>query len=146
MFDKILLATDGSRDAGAALVYARDLALHNGAPVIVVHAFDPVPAYLGEPMGNRLTARHLAASEVVAREASARLEQAGVEVIEEVLQGPAAEAILQVARVRGCDLIVMGSRGHGALASLILGSVSLRVLAHARAPVLVVKAEEGEAE
>jgi nucleotide-binding universal stress UspA family protein len=62
----------------------------------------------------------------------------------EVLEGPPADAILNVAQVRECDLIVMGSRGRGALAGLLLGSVSHRVVAHARMPVMVVRAQ-GEA-
>ena len=50
---KILLATDGSSHAEEALKYARDLALRDGAQVIVVHAFAPVPSYLGKPWGIR---------------------------------------------------------------------------------------------
>jgi nucleotide-binding universal stress UspA family protein len=68
------------------------------------------------------------------------LREAGLEVIVEVLEGPPADAVLRVADIRQCDLIVIGSRGHGTLASLLLGSVSHRVLAHARVPVLVVRA------
>ena len=63
-------------------------------------------------------------------------------VVTEVLEEPAADAILRVAEVRQPDLIVMGSRGHGAVASLLLGSVSHRVLAHAYVPVTVVRGEE----
>jgi nucleotide-binding universal stress UspA family protein len=140
MFEVILLATDGSPDARQALAYARDLALRDGAQVIVVHAFEPVPTYLGDPMEGRVMARHVAVGEEVADEAARELRKAGVDVIVEVLEGPAADAILNVADVRACDLIVMGSRGHGALASLILGSVSRRVISRARAPVLVAKA------
>ena len=146
MFNKILLATDGSPDAMQALAYARDLALRDGAPVVVVHAFEPVPTYLGDPLEGRVLARHVSAGEEVADAAVAKLREAGVDVVVEVLEGPAADAILSVAGVRECDLIVMGTRGHGRLASLILGSVSHRVLAHARAPVLVVKASVQETE
>jgi nucleotide-binding universal stress UspA family protein len=146
VFKKILLATDGSPDAMQALAYARDLALRDGAPVVVVHAFDPVPTYLGDPLEGRVLARHVAAGEEVAAAAVAKLREAGVDVVVEVLEGPAADAILNVAGVRECDLIVMGTRGYGRLASLILGSVSHRVLAHARVPVLVVKAGGQEIE
>jgi nucleotide-binding universal stress UspA family protein len=144
MFKKILLATDGSPDAQQALTYARDLALRDGATVVVVHAFEPVPTYLGEPVEGRVLARHISAGEEVAGEAAGKLREAGVEVIIEVLEGPPADAILSVADIRECDLIVMGSRGYGALASLLLGSVSHRVLAHAREPVMVVRAREEE--
>jgi nucleotide-binding universal stress UspA family protein len=142
MFKKILLATDGSPDAEQALAYARDLALRGGAQVIIVHAFEPVPTYLGEPLEGRVLARHVAAGENVAQDAAGKLQEAGVDVIVEVLEGPPPDAILNVADVQACDLIVMGSRGQGALASLILGSVSHRVLARAQAPVLVVRATE----
>ena len=145
MFKNILLATDGSAHAWEALAYAQDLALREQAQVVVVHAFDPVPSYLGDPWRNRVMARHVSAGEEVADEAAAALREAGVEVVVEVLEGPPAEAILRVAQVRSCDLIVMGSRGHGALTSLLLGSVSHRVLVHARAPVMIVRAEEEDA-
>jgi nucleotide-binding universal stress UspA family protein len=74
------------------------------------------------------------------------LEDAGVEVETEVLQGPPTEAILRVAEGHQADLIVMGTRGRGELTSLLLGSVSHRVLAHSRVPVIVVGAGEGETE
>jgi nucleotide-binding universal stress UspA family protein len=146
MFKKILLATDGSPDAEQALAYALDLALRDGAQVIVVHAFEPLPTFLGEPMEDRMLGTHIALGEEVAGGAAEKLEDAGVDVIVEVLEGPAAEAILNVAQVCWCDLIVMGSRGLGSLASLLLGSVSHRVVAHARAPVLIVKASGKETE
>ncbi|MBN1813107.1 MAG: universal stress protein [Anaerolineae bacterium] len=140
MFKKILLATDGSPHAGAAMGYARDLALRDGARVIVVHAFEPVPGYLGDPVEGRTMARHIGAGEEIAGEAARQLREAGVDVVVELLEGPPADAILNVADVRDCDLIVMGTRGHGRLASLLLGSVSHRVLSQAHVPVLVVRA------
>jgi nucleotide-binding universal stress UspA family protein len=146
MFRRILLATDGSPDAQEALTYARDLALRDDAQAIVVHAFEPVRSRMGDPWGTRITARHVSAGQDVANQAAQRLQAAGVEIVVEVLEGPPADAILRVADVRECDLIVMGSRGHGALASLLLGSVSHRVLAHAQVPVLVVRATEKAAD
>ena len=140
MFERVLLATDGSSHAEEALKHARDLASRDGAQVIVVHAFAAVPSYLGEPWEDRAMARHVAAGHQVANEAAQKLQEAGLEVIVEVLEGSPADAILRVADVRQCDLIVMGSRGHGTLASLLLGSVSHRVLAHAQAPVMIVSA------
>jgi nucleotide-binding universal stress UspA family protein len=144
MFERILLATDGSAHAQEALAYAQELALRDQARVIVVHAFDPVPSYLGDPWVNRVMARHVSVGEQVADDAAQALRGAGVDVIVEVLEGPPAEAILKVAQVRDCDLIVMGSRGHGALTRLILGSVSHRVLVHAHVPVMIVRAKGEE--
>jgi nucleotide-binding universal stress UspA family protein len=142
MFQKILLATDGSPDAGQALVHARDLALRDGAQVIVVHTFDPVPTYLGDPWRDQVAARHVSAGQEVADSAAQSLQEAGIDVTVEVLEGPPADAILKVADVQDCDLIVIGSRGHGTFASLLLGSVSHRVLSHARIPVMIARAQE----
>ena len=144
MFKRILLATDGSLHSREALKYARDLALGGGAEVFVVHAVSPVPAYLGEPWMQQYITDVYATGRQVATEAADELQQAGVAAVVEVLEGPPAHAILRVARVRECDLIVMGCRGRSELTSLLLGSVSHRVLAHARAPVLVVRATEEE--
>ena len=141
MFRRILLATDGSRDAEQALVYARDIALRDGAQVIVVHAFEPVSSFLGDPWQDKVIARHVSAGQEVADSAAQNLQEAGIDLVVEVLEGPPADAILKVADVRECDLIVMGSRGHGTLASLLLGSVSHRVLAHARVPVMIVRVQ-----
>jgi nucleotide-binding universal stress UspA family protein len=139
-FSRILLATDGSPNGEGALKYARDLALRDKAQVILVHAFPSIPAYLGEPWGEQVIEKTVAEGRQVADRVAERLREAGVDVVIEVLEGPPADAILRVAGVRQCDLIVMGNRGYGELASLLLGSVSHRVLAHAHAPVLIVRA------
>ncbi|MGD8244544.1 MAG: universal stress protein [Anaerolineae bacterium] len=146
MFERIVLATDGSADAAEALRYARDLALRDDAQVIVTHGFEPVPNYLGQPTWSEIVGRHVDAGRVIAKDAAEALEDAGVEVEVEVLEGPPAEAILRVADAHQADLIVMGTRGYGALTSLLLGSVSHRVLAHTHVPVLIIRAEEAEAE
>jgi nucleotide-binding universal stress UspA family protein len=139
-FPRILLATDGSPNAEGAFKYARGLALRDNAQVVVVHAYPSLPTYLGEPWGEQVIEKTIAKGTQVANHAAERLREAGVDVIVEVLEGPPADAILRVADVRQCDLIVMGNRGHGEVTSLLLGSVSHRVVAHAHAPVLIVRA------
>lgn len=141
MFERILFATDGSSHAERALEYARDLALLHHATVIVVHAFEPVPGYVGEPIKSEAVARHINAGRDIANQAKGKLEAAGVQVDTQVLQGPAAEAILGVTETRQADLIVMGTRGRSQLTSLLLGSVSHRVLAHSPVPVMTVRAD-----
>lgn len=62
---------------------------------------------------------------------------AGVEVEKRAAQGSAADALIQAAGPD--DLIVVGSRGHGGFASLLLGSVSQQTAMHARCPVVIVR-------
>jgi nucleotide-binding universal stress UspA family protein len=145
MFKRIVLATDGSDHAAEAMKYAKELAARDDATVIVVNSFDPVPVYLGEPMKADLVARHVNIGREIADAAAEELRNAGVDVQTEVLAGPPAEAILRVADTHKADLIVMGTRGYGALTSLLVGSVSHRVLAHTNVPVMVVRAGKEEA-
>ncbi len=67
------------------------------------------------------------------------LRRVGIDVEPEVLEGPGPKAILNVAETRDADLIVVGSRGLGAVRGLLLGSVSERVIRLAKCPVLVVR-------
>jgi nucleotide-binding universal stress UspA family protein len=145
MFRTILLATDGSSHSRKALAYAQEMAVREQGQVIVVHAFAPMPSYPAYHeglWGDQILAGHIAAGKEVANEAAKELQEAGIDAIVEVLQGPPADAILRAADIHEPDLIVMGSRGRGELASLLLGSVSHRVLAHTHVPVLVVRATE----
>lgn len=144
MFERILLATDGSASALAAADLAQELASQLHAEVVVVSAYQPVPRYLGEPDASQRLAEHVAQGEALTQPVVARMTEAGVLAIAEVLEGPPADAILRVATARGCDLIVVGSRGHGGVATLLLGSVSQKVLSHADVPVLVAKAPARE--
>ena len=63
----------------------------------------------------------------------------GLPVTTELLRGPAVREIVAFADEHDADLIVVGSRGHGALTTALLGSVSLGVLRHTTRPVLVVR-------
>ena len=142
LFDKILVAVDSSPAAMRAVDCARKLAKLTGASVILVHAYPPTPDYLGEPNLSEAIGRHIERANALLEPLAASLEEEGVETILEILQGPPADAILRVAATRDVDLIVMGARGLGSLGSLLLGSVSQKVMSHAKCPVMVVRAEE----
>jgi nucleotide-binding universal stress UspA family protein len=72
-------------------------------------------------------------------EALALAEEAGVPASTTLLRGDPVDEIVAYADTIDADLIVVGSRGHGALASALLGSVSRGILGEARRPVLVVR-------
>ncbi len=139
MFKDILLGVDGSTHALRAAQVAGEMARAMQADLRVVVAYDPIPPYLGEPnLLDTIAARQKHANEILAAALQA-VGQTPREVKTEMLEGSAAEAILEVAQTRGNDLIVIGSRGLGKLTGLLLGSQSQKVIQHAPCPVLVIR-------
>jgi len=137
MFRKILVAVDGSRHSSRALEFADDLSRRYKAPLLVLHAFPHVSDLLGTPQYERmLEARSLIGERLLASACAQVNERTQVET--QLIEGPPAPAILRVAAEEGCDLIVVGSRGHGQLAGILLGSVSSVVAQRAGCPVLIV--------
>jgi len=140
MYSNILLGVDGSEHSLNAAKTAGDLARNMNSKVLrIVVAYDPVPSYLGEPnLQDAISARMIEAEAVLEKAIQAVGEIPG-EVHTEILEGPPAEAILDVANTRKNDLIVMGSRGLGRLVGALLGSQSQKVVRHAACPVLIVR-------
>ena len=138
MFKNILLAFDGSDCSGKALVYAGNLAEQYGAVLWLVHIFPHTSDMLGYEDYEKLFARRKSAAQTVVDEALERLDQSKIEVHTELLEGPEAEAILKAAENLDADLIVMGTRGFGAVKGLLIGSVSRKVIHYASCPVMVV--------
>ena len=140
MFEQILLAVDGSEHALKAAKLAGDLARAvNATHLRIVIAYDRIPPYLGEPNFQYVIDAGL-------REATDRLDKARnaagkvpAEVHTEFIAGDPAEVIVNVAATRQCSVIVMGSRGLGRLAGLVLGSTSQKVVSHAPCPVLIAR-------
>jgi nucleotide-binding universal stress UspA family protein len=146
---KILLATDGSKDADLALSTAVDLANSTDSELHVVTAGpgSPDPVYQTHEAGLRYETYEEAAAAV--REAAQRtldeqvkkVEEAGGRVTEAHLRMGERrdQAIVRLADEIGAGLIVMGSRGLGGVRRALMGSVSDSVVRHAHCPVMVVR-------
>jgi nucleotide-binding universal stress UspA family protein len=145
MFKHILIPTDGSRLSDRAVSAALELAAAVGArvtglfvgPPATPVVFDGVlPVGYANPddharMIERAAARYLGAIEKAA--AAAGVPYEGVTLTGDY----PADAIVQVAKRRKCDLIVMASHGRHGMAAVLLGSETQKVLTHAKVPVLV---------
>ena len=140
MFEKVLLAVDGSEHALHAARTAADLARAiKSKDFRIVVVYDFIPPYLGEPnMQNAINAR-LEDAKAILENAVKTVGQLPCEIHTELIEGSSAQAIIDVATTRKSDVIVMGSRGLGTLAGLLLGSTSQKVVGHAPCPVLIVR-------
>jgi nucleotide-binding universal stress UspA family protein len=144
MFQNILAAIDGSPDAEQALTQAIDLAESEHARLTLFSAVaTPPPAALVNAAGGvaaTLARDAEVESETILRAAVRRVpEDVSVNT---VLSGePVRPALIHQIKSGAHDLVVMGSRGRGALRSVLLGSASHYVLHHSPVPVLIVRAD-----
>jgi nucleotide-binding universal stress UspA family protein len=144
MFHNILVAIDGSPDADEALKQAIDLAESEHARLTLFSSLVTLPAaaYIGTGGGMAAT---------IAADAEAETEAILRSAVEEIPDQVSVSSMLSSAPVRPAlirqiedgahDLVVMGSRGRGALGSVLLGSVSHYVLNHSPVPVLIVHSD-----
>lgn len=140
MFNNILLAVDGSDHSLNAARMASQLARTlNSTELRIVVVYDSVPPFLGEPNFQSAINARLDEAQGILRKAEEAIGEVPSKVHTELIAGDPAESIIEVANVRRCDLIVMGSRGLGRLAGLVLGSTSQKVVSHAPCPVLIVR-------
>jgi nucleotide-binding universal stress UspA family protein len=144
MFQNILVAIDGSPDADQALTQAIDLADSEHARLTLFSAvvMPPAAAYVGS--GGAVAAAFVSEAatdtEKILREAVERV-PVGVSVSTVSSGEPVRLALIHQIATGNHDLVVMGSRGRGALRSALLGSVSHYVLNHSPVPVLIARAE-----
>lgn len=147
MVKKVLLATDGSDSSvHAARVLGDLIAGKPEVQVTVLHvAHVPRAYYVMDENGNTVTPEvpmdvmiRRSAEPIFKRTLSA-LGLPEAQVVTEVQVGEPAEEIVDLARLEGYDLVVLGNRGLGQVKELLLGSVSHRVLHTAPCPVLVAR-------
>ena len=147
MFEAIVVGTDGSPTAAAAVGKAADLARLTGATLHLVNAYRMVTtevyaaaAVAPTPAFGEVNDTLRADSESMLEAAAAPLRADGLDVRTHVGPAPADEAILRVAREVGDALVVVGSRGMSG-ARRILGSVPNRISHHADCTVMIVKTD-----
>ncbi|MEV3936804.1 universal stress protein [Glycomyces sp. NPDC049804] len=135
----VIVGVDGSPSSRRALRWAVEQAEATGKRVVAVQAWQ-VPAMYGTgamvmpgvDWGEEArTALESTVASAVGKESRAAIEQ-------RVVEGHPASALLDQVGDADSDLLVVGSRGHGGFVGMLLGSVSLHVVAHARCPVVVV--------
>ncbi len=135
---RVLLATDGSKDARAAAEYLKDFPLPGSATIRIVTLVTLPPSALDVPPVAAFNESLLAEGRRVVEEARTLLgPRAAVE--ERVVQGSPKEEIVRAAEEWPADLVVVGGRGLGGVRGFLLGSVSQTVARHVHCPVLVVK-------
>ncbi len=148
MFEKILIATDGSEESLEAARMAnnyierglvKELVVLNIEPTFVAGTID-----MGMTVGNVENWNVMAQEygDSIIDETCEVIKPADVTITKKVVMGDPASSICDYANANNCDLIIMGSRGNSQLKGLLLGSVSTKVLHYAKCPVLVVKTKE----
>lgn len=139
---RILVAIDGSDEAGRALRMAAELARAFGARLTLAHAAPrPAPWATDQATAERVGFERAYAQHArrVLAEARDDAEALGVEADTVLAWGPPAEAVADAAKAQGADLVVAGSRGLGAASRVLLGGVSNRLVHISPVPVLLVR-------
>lgn len=143
-FKSLVVATDGSSYSSAAASEAIGIAKRSGAKLTVLAV---VPADIAMPTDvdfaalarEKIADQEMQAAEKNARAVKEAAQKAGVDASAFVMTGKPADAIMEIARDKSADLVVVGSHGRTGLDRLLMGSVAQRVIVLTNCAVLVVK-------
>ena len=142
---RILVATDGSDGADRAVDYAAHFAKDSGADLLIVNVIGG-EGFLGNLFSRISHAQELWLKELITSESAQmltrardRARSAGIAMIQlESRAGDVAQTIIDIAREKEVDAIVVGKRGAGRMGGLLLGNVSQKLVSLAPLPVTVV--------
>jgi nucleotide-binding universal stress UspA family protein len=135
--NRILLATDGSEDAAVATLAAIDIASRGGSELHVVHVWHDVPS----PYAHSYVKRELMRQgREILDEQVKKIEDEGVEVARAHLrEGRISDEVISLSEELDVDLLVVGSRGQGRIARILMGSHSEDIVHRAHLSVLVLR-------
>lgn len=138
----IVVAVDGSESSARAVQWTAEHAGRFEAEVVAVHALEEavyaVPPTMGVAMIPLSPEARAELLDRVEREWCAPLTKAGVAFTATLVDGPPAAAVIHLAAERRADLVVVGRRGRGGFAELLLGSVSHQLAHHVGRPLVIV--------
>lgn len=148
MYERILVATDGSELSEVAVTSAIDLAVLTQAELIAVKVVHQYPSsyfegslLLSQMEVTRLREQADVEAQRVVDAVKEKADAQGVKSCRSIVMQSelVSEAIIEAARVHHCDLIVMASHGRRGIKRLLMGSETLHVLTHSHTPVLVLR-------
>jgi nucleotide-binding universal stress UspA family protein len=139
---KILLAVDGSEYTRKMLDYVTShKSLFDAShEYTLLNAQSPLPPHARSAVGASVVQEyHRDEAQKVLEPALAALKASGLRTSSLWKVGPAGETIARFAEEGKFDMVIMGTHGHGALARLVMGSVTTQALAHCTVPVLLIR-------
>lgn len=136
---KIVVAVDGSEHSNKIIDKAIEYSNMVEARIILVYCHKKFSAHIGQLQADKEIPLIKKESQQLLDPYIERFKDKNIEVEQRIMEEPAGAVIADIATIEKCDLIIMGSRGLTNLASLIVGSVTNRVLQTAPCSVLVVK-------
>ncbi|WP_405910445.1 MULTISPECIES: universal stress protein [unclassified Streptomyces] len=133
----VVEGVDGSREGMTTAWWAAREAVDRQLPVHLPHSWTTQP--LSVPIAQEAHSKQLYGREVLQRAEAEHLHpHHGLPLTTELVSAPAAQALVE--RAENASTLVLGSRGHGTIASFLLGSISLHVLGRAQCPTVTVRA------
>lgn len=142
MYKKALLPLDGSELAECTLGHAEDLALTGAIEEVTLLHVVEVPERLIEnfepvDIKNELYDK----AQTYLSDIESRLTDEGLKVTTALIEGPAAESIIDYSKKNDYDLIIIATHGATGMRNLMFGSVALKVLHHSHTPVMTIRPE-----